>query len=188
MADEGGKALHQVLGTIMGGGAALLTAVAGFLGVLHETGYLGHEVAVVTAPAPAVAPAIAAPAVRLSPAGQQVATIPVQEPRAVAVAQPHPINLTGAWRGGPRDGCHLIKQKGHTFEVTTFFPGTEEVRTIGDGTLTGRRVQMRMNRQNPESVTLDMFLSDDGRELTGEIQGKQQSHVALWRRVGPTCR
>src|SRR5208337_3840060 len=140
--------------------------------------------------APLGAPAMAAHMVRRPRVqeGQQLASIPAQEQRPAGVPEPRSINLTGAWRGGPRDGCHLIKQTGHSIEVTNFYPESDQVRAIGEGTLTGRRLQMRMNRQTLESVTVDMFVSDDGRELTGEMQWKQQSHVALWHRIGPSCR
>ena len=97
----------------------------------------------------------------------------------------HAQNLTGAWRD-KGSNCHLIKQTGHELTVTTYF--AEEHRSaVGNGTVKGRFVSMRINSANPESLQAELNLSDDGRELSGMVKGVKGAHAAMWRFIGPTC-
>jgi hypothetical protein len=188
MADSDKAGLRQMMPSLFNGIATAIAAAAGLIGVLHQTGYLGNhhprlhagvearaqmrmpdepQLAAVDSPAAAELPAVAAP--------NSVA----------APALHHAHNLTGAWRD-KGSNCHLIKQTGHELTVTTYF--AEEHRSaVGNGTVKGRFVSMRINSANPESLQADLNLSDDGRELSGMVKGVKGSHAAMWRFIGPTC-
>ena len=95
-------------------------------------------------------------------------------------------NLTGAWRD-KGSNCHLIKQAGHELTVTTYF-ADEHRSAVGNGTVKGRFVSMRINSANPESLQAELNLSDDdGREMSGMVKGVKGAHAAMWRFTGSTC-
>jgi hypothetical protein len=189
MADSDKAGLRQMMPGLFNGIATAIAAAAGLIGVLHQTGYLGHhprlhagiearpraqmrmpdetQLAAVDSPATAELPAPAAP--------NSVA----------APALHHAHTLTGAWRD-KGSNCHLIKQTGHELTVTTYF--AEEHRSaVGNGTVKGRFVSMRINSANPESLQADLNLSDDGRELSGMVKGVKGAHAAMWKFIGPSC-
>ena len=189
MADSDKAGLRQMMPGLFNGIATAIAAAAGLIGVLHQTGYLGKhprlhagiearsraqmrmpdetQLAAVDSPPAAQLPAAAAPS------------------SAAAPALHHAHNLTGAWRD-KGSNCHLIKQTGHELTVTTYF--AEEHRSaVGNGTVKGRFVSMRINSANPESLQADLNLSDDGRELSGMVKGVKGAHAARWKFIGPTC-
>jgi hypothetical protein len=188
MADSDKAGLRQMMPGLFNGIATAIAAIAGLIGVLHQTGYLGNhhprlhtgiearaqmrvpdetQLAAVDSPAAASLPAASAPNDDAAPGFH------------------HARNLTGAWRD-KGSNCHLIKQTGHELTVTTYF--AEQHRSaVGNGTVKGRIVSMRINSANPESLQAELNLSDDGRELSGMVKGVKGAHAAMWRFVGPSC-
>jgi hypothetical protein len=189
MADSDKAGLRQMMPGLFNGIATAIAAAAGLIGVLHQTGYLGNhprmhagiegrpraqmrvpdetQLAAVDSPAAASLPATSAPNGDAAPALH------------------HARNLTGAWRD-KGSNCHLIKQTGHELTVTTYF--AEQHRSaVGNGTVKGRIVSMRINSSNPESLQAELNLSDDGRELSGMVKGVKGAHAAMWRFIGPSC-
>jgi len=190
MADSGKAGLRQMMPGLFNGIATAIAAAAGLIGVLHQTGYLGNhprlhagiearpraqmrmpdetQLAAVDSPAAASLPLAGAPNADAAPALH------------------HARNLTGAWRD-KGSNCHLIKQAGHELTVTTYFADKEHRSAVGDGTVKGRFVSMRINSANPESLQAELNLSDDGRELSGMVKGVKGAHAAMWRFIGPSC-
>jgi hypothetical protein len=190
MADSDKAGLRQMVPSLFNGIATAIAAVAGLIGVLHQTGYLGNhprlrdgiearsraqmrmpdetQLAAVDSPAAAALPAAGAPE------------------RETAPALHHARNLTGAWRDKGAN-CHLIKQAGHELTVTTYFADNGHPSAVGTGTVKGRFVSMRINSANPESLQAELNLSDDGRELSGMVKGVKGAHAAMWRFIGPSC-
>ena len=192
MGDNDKVGLRHMMPSLFSGLATALTAAAGLIGVLHETGYLGnHSRLRAGIEARARAP------MRLRDETGQLAAIDTPaaadlpasggDARAVVVAAvPGPRNLTGAWRDH-LSNCHLIRQTGHELTVTTYAAATGRLRAVGTGTAKGRVIALRMNSANPTSPEADLILSDDGRELSGMMKGVNGAHVANWRFVGPSC-
>ena len=190
MADSDKAGLRQMMPSLFNGIATAIAAAAGLIGVLHQTGYLGNHHprlhagiearsrAQMRMPDETQLAAVDSPAAASLP----VAGTPNTE---AAPALHHARNLTGAWRD-KGSNCHLIKQTGHELTVTTYF--AEEHRSaVGNGTVKGRFVSMRINSANPESLQADLNLSDDGRELSGMVKGVKGAHAAMWKFIGPTC-
>lgn len=181
---------HTVPGVLSGIGTTL-TAAAGLIGVLYQTGYIGNRATPArdveaSAPAPKQATgkigplaAIDAPSLPHSPANGA-------DSRPIgAVAHPRPRNLSGAWRDAASN-CHQISQVGHALTVTSYF-ADNRLWAVGNGTVKGGIASMRINSANPASAQADLILSDDGRMLSGMMKGAKGAHVARWRLVGPSC-
>jgi hypothetical protein len=189
MADSDKAGLRQMMPGLFNGIATAIAAAAGLIGVLHQTGYLGNH-------HPRLHAGIEARAQMRMPDETQLAAVDsptvAQPPAAAGAADHEPApalrharNLSGAWRD-KGSNCHLIKQTGHELTVTTYF--AEQHRSaVGDGTVKGRFVSMRINSANPESLQAELNLSDDGRELSGMVKGVKGAHAAMWRFIGPTC-
>jgi hypothetical protein len=188
MADSDKAGLRQMMPSLFNGIATAIAAAAGLIGVLHQTGYLGNH-------HPRLHAGIEARAQMRMPDETQLAAVdspaaaqlpPVSAPNSEAApALHHARNLTGAWRD-KGSNCHLIKQAGHELTVTTYF-ADEHRSAVGNGTVKGRFVSMRINSANPESLQAELNLSDDGRELSGMVKGVKGAHAAMWRFIGPTC-
>ena len=189
MADSDKAGLRQMMPGLFNGIATAIAAAAGLIGVLHQTGYLGNHPrlrggiearsrAQMRMPDETQLAAVDSPAAASLPA----AVVPKSE---AAPALHHARNLTGAWRD-KGSNCHLIKQDGHELTVTTYF-ADEHRSAVGNGTVKGRFVSMRINSANPESLQADLNLSDDGRELSGMVKGVKGAHAAMWKFIGPTC-
>jgi hypothetical protein len=188
MADNTKAGLRQMMPSLFNGIATAIAAVAGFIGLLHQTGYLGNH--------PRMRAALEARE-RMHPrevdqTGQLAAAdVPASNPasaadsRAVVPPLRHR-NFSGAWRDMGFN-CHLIKQTGHDLTVTSYAADTGKLKSIGSGTVKGRTISVRMNTANPRSLEADLILSDDGRELSGMIKGVKGAHVAKWRFLGPSC-
>ena len=92
--------------------------------------------------------------------------------REAAPALHHARNLTGAWRD-KGSNCHLIKQAGHELTVTTYF--AEEHRSaVGNGTVKGRFVSMRINSANPESLQAESEPFRRRPRIVGNGQGGER--------------
>lgn len=188
MADSDKAGLRQMMPSLFNGIATAIAAVAGLIGVLHQTGYLGNR-------HPRLHAGLEARAQMRMPDETQLAA--VDSPAAAglpaasatksdaAPALHHVRNLTGAWRD-KGSNCHLIKQAGHELTVTTYF-ADEHRSAVGNGTVKGRFVSMRINSANPESLQAELNLSDDGREMSGMVKGVKGAHAAMWRFIGSTC-
>ena len=190
MADSTKAGLRQMMPSLFNGIATAIAAAAGFIGLLHQTGYLGNhprmraglEARAHMHPREVDQPGqLAAAEVPAAP------SIPASagEDHTNAVAPKHR-NLSGAWRD-MGSNCHLIVQTGHELTVTSYAAETGKVKTVGSGTVKGRTISVRMNSANPLSLEADLILSDDGRELSGMIKGVKGAHVARWRFLGPSC-
>jgi hypothetical protein len=178
--EDGNPGLWHLMPSFVSGAAALLTALAGLLRVLHQMGYLAAR-------APFVPPAAAQAPARI----EGGATGPLSQ--TPSTGQPHqaldkgsPAGVEGAWRDRGSN-CHLIQQVGNKLVVTSYKARGAQVRVIGGGTVKGRWVHLKLNNRNPFSPAFDFFLSDDGRELSGKMHYQLQTHPALWRYVGSTC-
>src|ERR1700691_2992116 len=188
MADSDKAGLRQMMPSLFNGIATAIAAAAGLIGVLHQTGYLGNH-------HPRLHAGIEARAQMRMPDETQLAAVdspadaplpPVSAPNSEAApALHHARNLTGAWRD-KGSNCHLIKQAGHELTVTTYF-ADEHRSAVGDGTVKGRFVSMRINSANPESLQAEVNLSDDSGEWSGMVKGVKGAHAAMWRFIGPTC-
>lgn len=189
MGDNEKVGLRHMMPGLFSGIATALTAAAGLIGVLHQTGYLGNHLH--------VRPAGVRAQMRMPDETRQVAALdssaavpspPMNstENRVAPAVLPRPRNLNGAWRD-VASNCHLIKQTGHELTVTSYAAGTGRMRAVGSGTLKGRVVSMRMNSANPASPEADLILSDDGRELSGMMKWAKGAHVTMWRFIGPAC-
>ncbi len=191
MPDSTKAGLRQMMPSLFNGIATAIAAAAGLIGLLHQIGYLGNHPrvrAAIEARAHAH-PRILDPAVPLAAADTTAPSgLPASGGDNHPVARVAPIhrNLNGAWRD-MGSNCHLIKQSGHELTVSSYFADNGKPRAVGSGTVKGRTVSVRINATNPASLVADMILSDDGRELSGMIKGKNGAHVARWRFVGPSC-
>jgi hypothetical protein len=190
MGDSDKAGLRQLMPSLFNGIATAIAAAAGLIGLLHQTGYLGNHphlragiearsrdentVAAEQAREIASAEAPAAPAA------------PAAIPEAPADTAPIHRNLSGAWRD-MGSNCHVIKQTGHELTVNSYYADTGKGWLVGNGTIKGRVVSLKINSDNPKSLVADMILSDDGRELSGMIKGVKGAHVARWRFLGPSC-
>jgi len=190
MGDSDKAGLRQLMPSLFNGIATAIAAAAGLIGLLHQTGYLGKHpnlragiearssdedsVAAEQAREIASAEAPAAPAA------------PAAIPEAPANTAPIHRNLSGAWRD-MGSNCHVIKQTGHELTVNSYYADTGKGWLVGNGTIKGRVVSLKINSDNPKSLVADMILSDDGRELSGMIKGVKGAHVARWRFLGPSC-
>ena len=184
---------HRVPG-LFSGLATAITAAAGLIGVLHETGYIGNRAAL----RPGLVARERAAQMRMRTEPEQMAAVDAPasaSPELPAAASDDlkalagPLrhrNLSGGWRDAGAN-CHQIKQVGRELTVTSYFADTGRRWAIGSGTVEGRTVSVRINDANPASLEADLFLSDDGRELSGMIKGVKGAHVARWRFVGPSC-
>lgn len=188
MGDNDKAGLRHTMPGLFNGVATALTAAAGFIGVLYQTGYLGNH----AAPEPGARPAemrVAQPAAQFASANSPVApNLPMSGApnRAAPAAILGPRSLSGAWRDGASN-CHQIKQTGRALTVTSYFAQNGRVGIVGAGTIKGGVISMRMNMANPASPEADLLLSDNGRVLSGMIKGAKGAHVARWRFVGPSC-
>ena len=189
MGDSAKAGLRQMMPSVFNGIATAIAAVAGLIGLLHQTGYLGNHP---RARAGLEARARAHPrmldqtgplAASDAPAALAVNGV---DNRAVATAAPMRRNLNGAWRD-MASNCHLIKQTGRELTVSSYAAETGKLRSVGVGTVKGRTISVRINSANPASLIADLILSDDGRELSGMIKGTKGEHLAKWRLVGPSC-
>jgi hypothetical protein len=180
---------HTVPGVLSGIGTTL-TAAAGLIGVLYQTGYIGNRAtpsndAAVSARASVQATdkvgplaAVDAPAVPRPDSGGGNSPV-------VAATHPRLKNLNGAWRDGGSN-CHQISQAGHALTVTSYF-ADNRLWAIGNGTVKGGIASMKLNAANPASPEADLVLSDDGHVLSGMMKGAKGAHVARWRFAGPSC-
>jgi hypothetical protein len=191
MADGDKVGFRHIVPSLFNGVATALTAAAGLIGVLYQTGYLGNR-----APQPAAEVAARARAhMRMHDDTELAAVASPAVPgplingrddhRTAPAAVPRQRNLSGAWRDAGSN-CHQIVQVGHALTVTSYFVDHGR-RAVGSGTVKGRAISMRMNSANPASAEADLVVSDDGRELSGMINGVKGAHVAKWRFVGPSC-
>jgi hypothetical protein len=188
MADSDKAGLRQMMPGLFNGIATAIAAAAGLIGVLHQTGYLGHHPRLhggIEARAQMRMPDETQLAAVDSPAAAEVPAAGAPENEA-APALHHARNLTGAWRD-KGSNCHLIKQAGHDLTVTTYFADNGHPSAVGSGTVKGRFVSMRVNSANPESLQAELNLSDDGRELSGMVKGVKGAHAAMWKFIGPAC-
>lgn len=190
MGDSDKVGFRHIAPSLFNGVATALTAAAGLIGVLYQTGYLGNRA---TAPAAGVA-ATAGAQVKMRDATEQAAVaspdapgplINGREDRAAPAAAPIKKNLSGAWRDAASN-CHQIVQVGRALTVTSYFVDKGR-HAVGIGTVRGHLVSMRMNSANPASAEANLVVSDDGRELSGMIKGAKGAHVATWRFAGPSC-
>jgi len=189
MGDSAKAGLRQLMPSLFNGIATAIAAVAGLIGLLHQTGYLGNH--------PRLKAGIEARE-RLNPrmldetgplaAADAPANVPASgaDSPAIAAAAPMHRNLSGAWRD-MGSNCHLIVQAGHELTVSSYDGGTGKLWAVGSGTVKGRTVSVRINNTNPASLEADLILSADGRELSGMIKGRKGAHLAKWRLVGPSC-
>jgi len=166
-----GEASSSFVSRLMPGAsavAAVLTALAGLIGVLHQTGLLWTS-----------APAVSTVAVAKAAAQPQMA--------AAGVARR--FNVNGAWKDSGPGNCHVIKQMGDELLITNYKPSSDKPWTIGRGTIRGRIVQFRFNALNPASPEAEFLLSGDGHELSGTIRQPQLNREApaLWHYVGERC-
>lgn len=190
MGDGDKVGFRHIVPSLFNGVATALTAAAGLIGVLYQTGYIGNR-----APQPAAGVASRARAkMRMQDDTELAAVASPAAPgsfinggddRAAPVAVPKPKSLSGAWRDAASN-CHQIVQVGHALTVTSYFVDHDR-RAVGSGTVKGRVISMRMNTANPASAEADLVVSDDGRELSGMINGVKGAHVAKWRFAGPSC-
>jgi hypothetical protein len=191
MADSDNLGLRHLMPGIFSGLATALTAAAGLVGVLHETGYLGSRASATPPVAAQVRASTQVPEPARQLASAETRPALVQPPSAAPIRTSpiparNPKNLSGAWRDGASN-CHLIKQAGHELTVSSYVAATGQLRAVGGGTIKGRIISMRMNSRNPASPEADLILSDDGRELSGMVKWPKGAHVARWRFVGPSC-
>lgn len=191
MVDSTKSGLRQMVPSLFNGIATAIAAVAGLIGLLHQTGYLANH--------PHVRAGIEArprnhPRM-LDQTGPLAAANAPASPdllasggnnHAVATTGPMHRNLSGAWRD-MGSNCHLIRQSGHELTVSSYFSNNGGLWAVGNGTVRGRAISVRINSANPASLVADLILSDDGRELSGMIKGTKGAHVARWRFVGPSC-
>jgi hypothetical protein len=190
MVDSTKSGLRQMVPSLFNGIATAIAAAAGLIGLLHQTGYLGNHprlragiearphhprmldqtgpLAAVDVPAPSSLPATG------------------DDSHAVAAKVPIHRNLSGAWRD-KGSNCHLIRQNGHELTVSSYYGDNGQLWAVGNGTVKGRAISVRINSKNPASLVADLILSDDGRELSGMVKGTKGAHVARWRFVGPSC-
>jgi hypothetical protein len=190
MGDGDKVGFRHIVPSLFNGVATALTAAAGLIGVLHQTGYLGNR-----APQPATGVAARARAqmrmhddTNLAAVASPAAPGPLlngRDDRAAPATVPRQRNLSGAWRDAASN-CHQIVQVGHALTVTSYFVDHDR-RAVGSGTVKGRAISMRMNTANPASAEADLVVSDDGRELSGMINGVKGAHVAKWRFAGSSC-
>jgi hypothetical protein len=194
MADTSKAGLRQLMPSVFNGIATAIAAAAGLIGLLHQTGYLGnhpHIRAGVEARArlhprlvdqDAPVAAADAPAAPTTVASNNTAVAPGE-----SADLPHARNLSGAWRDMGKN-CHVIKQIGHDLTVTSYFADGGGLWAVGSGTVKGRSITVRINSAKAASPEVDLILSDDGREMSGMIKGtKTGTHLARWRRIGPSC-
>jgi hypothetical protein len=171
MSEESKKGLRHLLPAAFSGIATAITALAGLLGVLHETGYFGNH-----------AP-LAAPVVSMS--GRDLATAQEEPITALAAVPARRLSVVGAWHD-LRFGCHVIKQIGNDLEILNY-DAEGAVRTVGLGRVRGRKIHLHLNKANPYAPDFELFLPDDGRELTGMAQRADQEHAVHWRYAGVAC-
>ena len=191
MPDSTKAGLRQVMPSLFNGIATAIAAAAGLIGLLHQIGYLGNH--------PRIRPGIEArahphprvldQAVPLDAADAAAPSgLPMNggDNHVVVPAAPIHRSLNGAWRD-MGSNCHLIKQTGHELTVSSYFADNGRLWAVGNGTIKGRSISVRINSTNQASLVADLILSDDGRELSGMIKGTKGAHVARWRFVGPSC-
>jgi hypothetical protein len=185
MGDSAKAGLRQMMPSVFNGIATAIAAVAGLIGLLHQTGYLGNHPRM---RAGLEAKARAHP--RMFDQTNQLAAASAPAAAAsgdaIATAPPMHRNLSGAWRD-MASNCHLIKQTGRELSVSSYAAETGKLRSVGTGTVKGRAISVRLNSENPASAEVDLILSDDGRELSGMIKGAKGAHISKWRFVGPSC-
>jgi len=181
MADGDKVGLRHMMPGLFSGIATALTAAAGLVGVLHETGYIGNR----QAPTPQIVANASAQSATPAGIGQMARS---DSPAAAGELprQPRARNLSGGWRDGGLN-CHQIKQVGHELTVTSYFADNGRLWAVGSGTLRGGVVSLKLNSANPASPEANLIVSDDGRELSGMMKGAKGAHVARWRFVGPSC-
>ena len=191
MADNAKAGLRQLMPSLFNGIATAIAAAAGFIGLLHQTGYLGNHRRM-RAGLEARAPLHPREVDRT---GQLAAAeVPAVPAIPASAGEDHPGRRRAqaseperrVWRD-MGSNCHLIVQTGHELTVTSYAAETGKVKTVGSGTVKGRTISVRMNSANPLSLEADLILSDDGRELSGMIKGVKGAHVARWRFLGPSC-
>jgi len=189
MGDSDKIGFRQMMPGLFSGVATALTAAAGLIGVLHETGYLGNRAALRPGLARAHAQVRMLDEPQLAAADSPTAPgLPANNVVDGAVSAAGPMrhkSLSGGWRDGASN-CHQIKQTGHELTVTSYF-ANNGLWAVGSGTVKGRAVSVRLNATNPASPEADMILSETGHELSGMIKGPKGAHVAMWRFVGPSC-
>lgn len=192
MGDSAKAGLRQLMPSVFNGIATAIAAAAGLIGLLHQTGYLGNHPRVragIEARARAHPRMLDQPAQLAAASSPAASDLPASAVDNHAVAPPAPMhhrNLNGAWRD-MGSNCHLIKQTGHELTVSSYYADNGQLWAVGNGTVKGRTVSVRINSTNPASLVADLILSDDGRELSGMIKGTKGAHLAKWRFVGPSC-
>ncbi len=192
MGDSAKAGLRQLMPSVFNGIATAIAAAAGLIGLLHQTGYLGNHPRVragIEVRARAHPRMLDQPAQLAAASSPAASDLPASAVDNHAVAPPAPMhhrNLNGAWRD-MGSNCHLIKQTGHELTVSSYYADNGQLWAVGNGTVKGRTVSVRINSTNPASLVADLILSDDGRELSGMIKGTKGAHLAKWRFVGPSC-
>src|SRR5271166_3080303 len=142
--------LRQMMPSLFNGIATALAAAAGLIGVLHQTGYLGNHPRLRAGIESRVRTqsVIADQRRELVDADAPAAPgVPAASPpnRAEIAASPMHRNISGAWRDGASN-CHLIKQIGHALTVSSY-AAAGRLRAVGNGTVKGRTVSLRMNSE-----------------------------------------
>lgn len=191
MPDSTKAGLRQLMPSLFNGIATAIAAAAGLIGLLHQVGYLGNHprMRAGTEARAHAHPRMLDEAVPLAAADTTAPSgLPASggDSHAVATVAPIHRSLNGAWRD-MGSNCHLIKQSGHELTVSSYYGDNGQLWAVGNGTIKGRSISVRINATNPASLVANLILSDDGRELSGMIKGTKGAHVARWRFVGPSC-
>jgi len=164
MGEDGNYGLRHLMPSLMSGTAALVTALAGLLGALHELGYLAGRAPAATAVVsnkvvhlPPMLSAAVEPKARIEGGASE------PSPPTTGAASPQrrlygggPVNVEGAWRDGASN-CHLIRQVGNKLVVETYDAANGQVRAVGRGAVKGRRVHLKMNNRNRSRLSLSCF-------------------------------
>jgi hypothetical protein len=138
---------------MIGGGAALVTALAAVVGMLNQLGFVeNHPSSPTRAKAPAGlstdAPSETAPvAANKSCSGNEAAA----SSATFATSQSgKTFNLTGAWRDTGMGACHLILQTGLDRKVTQIsIPTRSKSMSHGEGTIAGSHVELHLKTGAP---------------------------------------
>jgi len=93
-------------------------------------------------------------------------------------AQPAVADVSGSWKDD-ENVVYEFEQDGNTLQMS----GTSEgVVVHGTGTITGRRVRMQVTMGGLLTVQMALELSDDGRELRGNLTGPESSEPVVFTR------
>lgn len=170
MANEPPKPSRGIsTGGLIGGATAVATAIAAIVGMLNQLGYIGNHESASTA---AVS----------YPAADSIAGHAPASSATLAMVEPKLSSMTGAWRDSGMGGCHQISQNGANLDITNYIPGSSEIMSHGDGTVTGTHVELRLKTMRGE-----FELSPDGRVIKGMMVRATGTRPSLWQYVGPAC-